>query len=200
VTKRTRIYTRAGDLGQTGLVGGQRVPKDSLRIECFGAIDECSCAIGAARGAVGADAAVDDRAKALDAWLAWTQDMLFNLGSDLATPPGKRTESMPRVSERDVAALEKAIDKTSDEMPPLDSFILPGGSAAGAWLHLARALCRRAERRIVRLAHDEPVEPVVLQFVKRLSDALFEWARWINYERGEAEPRWNPLAQPPGAF
>lgn len=199
MTKRTRIYTRAGDAGQTGLVGGQRVAKDSLRIECFGAVDECSCAIGAARAALRADAKTGEPATELDEWLAWTQDMLFNLGSDLATPAGKRSDSMPRITPDDVRALERAIDAVSDALPALDSFIHSGGSAAGAWLHLARALCRRAERRIVRLAQDEAVEPAVLAYVNRLSDALFEWARWINYERGEAEPRWNPAARPPGA-
>lgn len=198
MTKRTRIYTRAGDAGQTGLVGGQRVGKDSLRIRCFGDVDECSCAIGAARSALRTDGAADERAAALDAWLAWTQDMLFNLGSDLATPPGKRSETMPRVADGDVAALERAIDAASAELPALDSFIHPGGSRAGAWLHLARAICRRAERHIVELASAEAVEPVVLKYVNRLSDALFEWARWVNYARGAVEARWNPASRPPG--
>jgi cob(I)alamin adenosyltransferase len=198
VAKRTRIYTRGGDAGQTGLVGGERVGKDSLRVWCFGDVDECSCAVGAARSALRADGALDERAAALDAWLAWTQDMLFNLGSDLATPPGKRSDTMPRVVESDVKALESAIDAVSAELPALDAFIHPGGSQAGAWLHLARALCRRAERHIVRLAQSEPVEPVAMKYVNRLSDALFEWARWINYARGEAEARWNPASRPPG--
>jgi cob(I)alamin adenosyltransferase len=198
VTKRTRIYTRAGDTGHTGLVGGQRVGKDSLRIWCFGDVDECSCAIGAARSALRAEGALDGRAAALGAWLGWTQDMLFNLGSDLATPPGNRNDTMPRIVDSDVAALERAIDTASAELPALDSFIHPGGSQAGAWLHLARAMCRRAERHIVLLARSEPVEPVVLKYVNRLSDALFEWARWINYARGAAEARWNPASRPPG--
>jgi cob(I)alamin adenosyltransferase len=198
VTKRTRIYTRAGDTGQTGLVGGQRVGKDSLRISCFGDVDECSCAIGAARSALRTDGALDERAAALDGWLAWTQDMLFNVGSDLATPPDKRSDAAPHIAERDVAALEAAIDAVSDELPALDAFIHAGGSQAGAWLHLARAMCRRAERHIVLLGRSEPVEPVVVKFVNRLSDALFEWARWINYARGVAEARWNPASRPPG--
>jgi cob(I)alamin adenosyltransferase len=198
VTKRTRIYTRTGDTGQTGLVGGQRVDKDSLRIWCFGDVDECSCAIGAARSALRGDGALDQRAATLDAWLAWTQDILFNLGSDLATPPDKRNDAMPRVVDSDIAALERAIDTASAALPALDSFIHPGGSQAGAWLHLARAVCRRAERHIVLLARSEAVEPVVLQYVNRLSDALFEWARWINHARDAAEARWNPASQPPG--
>ena len=198
MTKRTRIYTRACDAGQTGLVGGQRVGKDSLRIWCFGDLDECSCAIGAARNALRTDGAVEEREAALDAWLGWTQDMLFNLGSDLATPPANRSDTMPRIAESDVAALERAIDAVSVGLPALDAFIHPGGSQAGAWLHLARAICRRAERHIVAMANVETVEPVVLKYVNRLSDALFEWARWINYARGAVEARWNPASRPPG--
>jgi cob(I)alamin adenosyltransferase len=197
VAKRTRIYTRAGDAGQTGLVGGQRVDKDSLRVVCFGNLDECSCAIGAARSALRTDGAQSERVTALDAWLSWAQDMLFNLGSELATPPDKRSASQPRIADSDVAALERAIDAASAELPPLDAFIHPGGSPAGAWLHLARAICRRAERSIVRLSHSEPVEPEVLRYVNRLSDALFEWARWINHAQGAVEARWSPASQPP---
>jgi len=199
VAKRTRIYTRTGDAGETGLFGGQRVGKDSLRISCFGDVDECSCAIGAARSALRTDGAMDERAMALDAWLAWTQDMLFNLGADLATPQDKRSDAMPHVTEQDVKALEGAIDAASADLPALDTFIHPGGSQAGAWLHFARALCRRAERHIVLLGRSEPVAPAVAQYVNRLSDALFEWARWINYARGAAEARWNPASRPPGA-
>ncbi len=192
----TRIYTRGGDTGQTGLVGGRRVPKDSLRIQCFGAVDECSCAIGLARRAL-ADRKDSKAALRLDVRLAWAQDMLFNLGSDLATQPEHRSESMPRISQRDVDALESAIDVAEKNLEALHTFIHPGGSFAGGYLHLARTVCRRAERAIVTLAAAEPVEPVALKYVNRLSDALFVWARWINREFGEPEHTWNPKAEPP---
>ena len=198
--KKTRIYTRGGDKGQTGLVGGQRVSKSSLRIECFGAIDECSSAIGLARHALQDDTKQHQRVGQLDAWLAWTQDVLFDLGSDLATPPQKRGDQTPCIQPRDVEALESAIDTAETSLAPLDTFILPGGSLTGGFLHLARAICRRAERQIVRLSEVETVEPVVLQYVNRLSDALFVWARWVNDARGSAEHRWRQSSPPPDVF
>ena len=192
----TRIYTRGGDDGSTGLVGGQRIAKSDLRIECFGAVDECSSAIGLARRAL-ADRSSVERARELDAWLAWTQDVLFNVGSDLATLPKDRYEGMPRVEQRDVDALEKSIDAAQHGLPPLANFIHPGGSLAGGYLHLARTVCRRAERSLVALAATASIEPVVLKYINRLSDALFVWARWINHELGEPEHLWNAKTKPP---
>lgn len=191
----TRIYTRTGDKGTTGLVGGERVRKDHQRIECFGAIDECSSVIGLARRAL-ADAA-DERAKQLDAWLSWVQDRLFTVGSGLATLPEKRSESIPMISAADVSALEAAIDRAQQDLAPLTEFIHPGGLQSGAFLHLARAVCRRAERRIVRLAQDEPVDAEVIRFVNRLSDALFVWARWINHALGIPDHIWKKHSTPP---
>jgi cob(I)alamin adenosyltransferase len=136
-----------------------------------------------------------DRARAPGA--AWTQDALFNLGSDLATMPKDRSESMPRIAQSDIDALEAAIDRAQQDLPPLKTFIHAGGSYAGGFLHLARTVCRRAERLMVSLAAQEPVEPVALKFVNRLSDALFVWARWINHELGEPEHIWNANAKPP---
>ncbi|HXW76625.1 MAG TPA: ATP:cob(I)alamin adenosyltransferase, partial [Candidatus Eremiobacteraceae bacterium] len=127
MTRPARIYTRTGDAGDTGLVGGQRVSKDDARIECFGSVDECSCVIGLARRAL-ADERARERLRALDAWLAWTQDRLFNLGSDLATPAAERRGGIPRVEQGDIDALEAAIDRFTDELPPLTNFIHPGGS------------------------------------------------------------------------
>ena len=196
MSRPARIYTRGGDDGTTGLVGGQRVSKHDLRIECFGAVDECSSAIGLARRALD-ECKRRDRAQALDAWLAWTQDLLFNLGSDLATMPKDRWEGMPRIVQDDVDALEAAIDRAQLELEPLTNFIHPGGSYAGAFLHLARTICRRAERLLVALAQSEPVEPVALRYVNRLSDALFVWARWINKEFEQPEHIWNAKAKPP---
>ena len=196
MSKVARIYTRSGDDGTTGLVGGQRVPKNSGRIESFGAVDECSTLIGLARRAL-KECASAARARSLDAWLAWTQDTLFNLGSDLATLTADRRANAPVVTESDVTALEGAIDVAQSELQPLSNFILPGGSYAGAFLHQARTVCRRAERLIVALSQAETVSPAALKYINRLSDALFVWARWINADLGEAEHQWNPNSAPP---
>ena len=195
--KLTRIYTRTGDQGMTGLVGGQRVKKNALRIEGYGTIDETSSAIGLARSAMRPILESTPRAARLDAWLAWTQDALFNLGADLATPTAKRWEGMPLTSASDVQALERAIDEAQTDLPPLDNFIHPGGSYPGAFLHLARTICRRAERILITLSEKETIAPEVMQYVNRLSDALFVWARSINAMLGEAEYLWNSATKPP---
>ncbi len=193
--KHTRIYTRTGDSGTTGLVGGQRIKKDALRIEAYGTVDELSCAIGLARTALANESHA--RARDLDAWLAWTQDALFNLGSDLATLPGDRWEGMPLIVAADAEALERAIDRAESDLEPLATFVLPGGSYPGAFLHLARTVARRAERLLVTLAASEPVSADVLQYVNRLSDALFVWSRWINAALDRPENTWNAKTQPP---
>ena len=203
--KHTRIYTRTGDDGTTGLVGGQRTKKSSTRLEAYGTVDELSTTLGLARAALAevARGRAIDQAKAvrvaldLDAWLAWTQDVLFNIGTDLATLPADRWEGMPLVGAGDASALERGIDTAEATLEPLATFILPGGSMAGAFLHQARTVCRRAERLLVRLGEEEPISPDVTRFVNRLSDALFVWSRWINHALGAPEPRWNPTTQPP---
>ncbi len=195
--KLTRIYTRTGDDGTTGLVGGQRIKKNALRIECYGTIDELSSVIGLARSALREDLAGHERANRLDAWLAWTQDVLFNLGSDLATLPKNRWEGMPLVTPVDAKALERAIDEAQKNLPPLNNFIHPGGSMAGAFLHQARTVCRRAERVIVTLCEKEEISRDVVTYVNRLSDALFVWSRWINDELNQPEHLWKPSTAPP---
>ncbi len=196
--KLTRIYTRTGDDGTTGLVGGQRVKKNALRIETYGTVDECSSAIGIARSALRPLLARDARAARLDAWLAWTQDVLFNLGSDLATLPKDRWEGMPLVTPDDALALERAIDEAQQDLEPLNNFIHPGGSLAGAYLNLARTICRRAERLLITLREtDEGVSIETQRYLNRLSDALFVWARWINAEVNEPEYLWNAGSAPP---
>jgi len=196
--KLTRIYTRTGDDGTTGLVGGQRVKKNSLRIETYGTVDELSSAIGIARSALRSSLETHARAARLDAWLAWTQDVLFNLGSDLATLPKNRWEGMPLIDAGDVKALERAIDEAQADLEPLANFILPGGSYAGAHLHLARTICRRAERLLLTLREEEPeISKETQQYLNRLSDALFVWSRWINAEFNELEYLWNPNTSPP---
>ena len=199
--KLTRIYTRTGDDGTTGLVGGQRVKKDAPRIETYGTVDELSSVIGLARTALGevvrSSSPGSTRAAELDAWLAWTQDVLFNLGSDLATLPANRWEGMPLISSSDASALERAIDRCQQDLEPLANFIHPGGSYPGAFLHQARTISRRVERLLVMLSAHEPVSPEVMRYVNRLSDALFVWSRWINTTLGQPEHLWNARTAPP---
>ena len=204
--KLTRIYTRTGDDGTTGLVGGQRVKKNDLRIETYGCVDELSSAIGVARTAlaeVGRTRPAQDMDRArrtagrLDAWLAWTQDVLFNLGSDLATLPEDRWDGMPLVTAADATALEGAIDAAQTELAALDNFILPGGSYPGAFLHVARTIARRAERLLISLRERETISDDVMRYVNRLSDALFVWSRWINAALDQPEHLWNAETKPP---
>ena len=196
--KLTRIYTRTGDNGTTGLVGGQRVKKNALRIETYGTVDELSCAIGLARTGLRPLLETHARAQRLDAWLGWSQDTLFNLGSDLATLPKDRWETMPLITPNDITALERAIDEAQKDLPALDNFIHPGGSYPGAHLHLARTICRRAERLLVTLRdEDEGVSLETQHYLNRLSDALFVWSRWINAELNEPEHLWNERAAAP---
>ena len=196
--KLTRIYTRAGDRGMTGLVGGQRVKKTAPRIATYGTLDELSSAIGVTRTALRPLLQSHTRAARLDGWLAWTQDVLFNLGTDLATLAPDRREGLPRVEAADALALERAIDQAQCDLPPLATFIHPGGSLAGAYLHVARTICRRAERLVVALIDEEnDVSPEALPYLNRLSDALFVWARWINDALHDTEHLWNPATRPP---
>ncbi len=195
MSKRTRIYTRAGDTGSTGLVGGARVAKNNGRIETYGTLDELSSAIGIARAQLAASASNVPR---LDAWLAWTQNLLFDLGAELATPAGKQWSGMALAGDDQVAALERAIDEADDELEPLSTFILPGGTPAAAALHFARTVCRRAERLLVTLREQEPeISEATIRVVNRLSDALFVWARWTNARSRIAEAQWSANALPP---
>jgi cob(I)alamin adenosyltransferase len=197
--KSTRIYTRTGDDGTTGLVGGQRVRKNALRIETYGTVDELSSTIGLARTALASESSPAGSAAAaeLDPWLAWVQDMLFNLGSDLATLPKDRWEGMPIARAEDATALERSIDRFQRDLPVLGYFILPGGSYPGAFLHQARTVSRRAERLLVGLAAEEAISPEPLHFLNRLSDALFVWSRWINHALSRPEHLWEPQTRPP---
>ena len=186
-----RIYTKAGDGGDTRLVGGQKVRKDALRIEAYGTVDELSACIGIARTqltAPGAPAEADALAKIL----ARIQNELFNLGSDLATMPADRHPKQPVIEARHVTALEREIDGWNETLPELRSFVLPGGGPVAASLHLARTVCRRAERCIVRLRDAEAIGEQSLPYVNRLSDALFVMSRHAARLYGEAEPLWEP--------
>jgi cob(I)alamin adenosyltransferase len=174
-----KIYTRTGDEGETALFGGGRVPKSHIRVEAYGAVDELNAALGMAVAVV-ADGEIGTH-------LNLVQQDLFNLGSSLATPGAEngtaRPTTPPLPLER-IVEMEGWIDEATGEMPPLKAFILPGGSQGAAALHLARTVCRRAERAVVRLSHEEGVDPGVLRYLNRLSDLLFAYARLENH-RGD---------------
>ncbi|MBM4260200.1 MAG: cob(I)yrinic acid a,c-diamide adenosyltransferase [Deltaproteobacteria bacterium] len=186
----TKVYTRTGDKGETALVGGKRVPKDSLRIEAYGTIDELNSIVGLAR-VFNEEKLTDGKAhRFLDEVLRQVQDELFDLGSELATPPEFFREGMYRVGGKQVARLEKWMDQCQKDLEPLKSFILPGGGRIGAYLHQCRTVCRRAEREILRLANTEEINPDVIKYVNRLSDLFFVLSRWIAKQTGEAEYLW----------
>ena len=182
-----KVYTRGGDAGETGLVGGQRVPKDDLRIECYGTVDELNSVVGAARLSC-LERQLDD----LAGDLLRAQHALFNLGSILATRPEDVHPLQPRVGAADVERLEARIDHYNDDLPTLRSFVLPGGNRANTDLHLARTMCRRAERLCVRLGRDEPLDDFVVPYLNRLSDALFVFSRHAAVAVGDAEVLWAP--------
>jgi len=181
----TRIYTKTGDEGMTGLGGGRRVPKDSARVRAYGTVDELNSAIGVAL-ALG----LSER---LTSELGTIQNELFDLGSDLCWPEDdERRARIPTVQPKHVRRLEGLIDELNEVVGPLTNFLLPGGAPGAAQLHLARTICRRAEREAITLSHEEPIGELVLPYLNRLSDALFVMARFENHERGVAEPLWQP--------
>jgi cob(I)alamin adenosyltransferase len=190
----TRVYTKVGDGGTTRLVGGAEVSKDDLRIEAYGTVDELNAVLGLARTFNQASTALTARDE-VDAILAAVQNDLFNVGADLATPAADRWPTLYRVDEPDVVKLEGWIDRLNDELPPLREFILPGGGPVGAFLHQARTVCRRAERRVVTLIRaDEEVGYGVLRYLNRLSDLLFVLGRWAARAHGEPEYLWQKPA------
>lgn len=178
----TKIYTRTGDAGDTGLVGGRRVSKDSPRIWAYGTVDELNSAIGLAR-ASNAD-------RNLDIVLARIQNELFNVGAELATPADQFRKGMPAVSKREITGLEQLMDKLNAKLGPLKEFILPSGTASAAQLHVARTICRRAERFCVRLGRKEAIGEFVVPYLNRLGDALFVLARWANKTQRVKETFW----------
>jgi cob(I)alamin adenosyltransferase len=186
----TKVYTRTGDRGDTGLVGGKRVPKDSPRIEAYGVIDELNSIVGLARVFTEENLDAGEAHRFLDGVLCQIQDELFDLGSELATPPEYFTAGMYRVSDDEVKRLEKLMDRCQKDLEPLKSFVLPGGGRVGAYLHQCRTVCRRAERDILRLSRQEEVNPTLLKYVNRLSDLFFVLARWISKQMGEPEYLW----------
>jgi len=186
----TKVYTRTGDNGETALVGGKRVPKDSPRIEAYGTIDELNSIVGLARAFNEEKLGESEAHRFLDLVLRQIQDELFDLGSELATPPEFFQEGMYRIGEGEVKKLEQTIDECQKSLEPLKSFILPGGGKLGAYLHQCRTVCRRAEREILRLSRAEESSEWPLKYVNRLSDLFFVLARWISKQTGEAEYLW----------
>ena len=186
----TRVYTRTGDRGETALVGGKRVPKDTPRIEAYGTIDELNATIGLARVFNEERLAEGEGHHWLDGVLRRLQNQLFDLGSELATPEEAVYEGMYRVGDAEVRELEKLIDHCQKDLQPLKSFVLPGGGRIGAFLHQARTVCRRAEREVLRLSRGEPLPEWPLRYVNRLSDLLFVLSRWVAKRLGEPEYLW----------
>lgn len=184
-----KIYTRTGDEGTTGIFGGDRVLKSHPRIEAYGTVDEANSVIGVALSALGDDAAFE-RAREV---LFRVQSDLFVLGADLATP-AEAKPFVPRITPSMTTALEQDIDAFEADLPPLKHFILPGGHAAAAQLHLARTVCRRAERLAVEAAPGERFNAHALVYLNRLSDLLFVMARWVNARAGGGETEWIPDA------
>jgi cob(I)alamin adenosyltransferase len=187
-----RVYTRQGDQGETGLAGGQRVPKDSLRIETYGIVDELNSFLGAARVTVIESATAAPQVSILAAILLRVQHELFNLGSILATLPQDVHPKQARVTDAEVAQLEREMDRMNEDLPPLRSFVLPGGSRLNAELHICRTVCRRAERVCVALSRTEDIHPATVRYLNRLSDALFVWSRWASHVTGTPEILWEP--------
>ncbi len=206
-----KIYTRTGDDGTTGLFGGPRVSKDHIRIEAYGTVDELNSVLGMVRSALprptpghffGAEITSEGApiemaptpkttTQLMDVWLDRIQSELFDLGADLATPMDTKVK-ITRFPVIAITRLEEEIDAFDESIEPLKAFILPGGHAASSALHLARTVCRRAERRVITLSETESINSACLIYLNRLSDALFTAARWINHEFGVEEPTWVP--------
>ncbi|HTS25556.1 MAG TPA: cob(I)yrinic acid a,c-diamide adenosyltransferase [Bryobacteraceae bacterium] len=187
-----RVYTRQGDQGETALAGGQRVPKDSARIEAYGTVDELNAFLGAARATILDSARDNPQVAVLAAIVLRVQHELFNLGSILATLPEDVHPKQARVTDTEVAQLEKEMDQMNEDLSPLRSFVLPGGSRLNAELHICRTVCRRAERACVTLRRSEAVPPETVRYLNRLSDALFVWSRWASHVTGAPETLWQP--------
>ncbi|HRZ75851.1 MAG TPA: cob(I)yrinic acid a,c-diamide adenosyltransferase [Bacteroidales bacterium] len=179
-----KIYTKGGDAGQTSLIGGTRVPKDHLRIEAYGTLDELNSFIGLLRD--------QPEAAGVRAELVRIQEQIFTAESWLAVDPGGKPRALPQLREEEVVVLEQAIDRMNDRLPPLTRFLLPGGHAVVSLAHVARTVCRRAERTTITLGREHPVDPVILRYLNRLSDYFFVLARFLGQETNAGESPWAP--------
>lgn len=179
-----KIYTKTGDKGQTSLIGGTRVPKHHIRIEAYGTVDELNSFIGLIR-----DQDINEHYKEI---LIEVQDRLFTIGSLLASDPVKSKMKLPQIHEEDVILLEKEIDEMNDVLPEMRSFVLPGGHSTVSYSHLARCVCRRAERNTIRLAEMDKVDEIIIKYLNRLSDYLFVLSRKLSHDLGAKETPWKP--------
>jgi cob(I)alamin adenosyltransferase len=202
----TRVYTRGGDTGKTSLVGGGRVDKDCLKLESYGTVDELICLVGTARTVIADERLTPSASSAsslsktpglptavraeLESALRRIQNRLFDMGSILATPAGQPYPGMPEITDADSTALEKDMDAMQQALEPLNSFVLPGGTHANAALHQCRAVCRRAERGIIRLSREEPVDNRLIKYINRLSDLFFVMSRYASRKAGVKEYLW----------
>ena len=185
-----KVYTRSGDAGKTHLIGGEERWKDNIRVEAFGTVDELNAEIGLCRELV--KEIGNEKFRSLIRFLKSVQNELFNLGTQLATAKGGDSENLPRLSDDAILKLESEIDTANESLSELTSFVLPGGSVINAQLHIARNVCRRAERRVVSLLKKENVDPENIRYLNRLSDALFVWSRWVSNIIGDKENLWDP--------
>jgi len=185
-----KVYTKGGDAGETSLIGGERVSKASARIDCYGTVDELNAVVGLLVEALGASQAGPH----LIPILRRVQNELFNLGAELACGDAETRAKLPRIEQRHVDGLERDIDAVNDDLPALKSFVLPGGGWPSAYAHLARTVCRRAERLVVALAATDEIGPLDIQYLNRLSDALFVWGRWCSLKDGQPEALWDSRA------
>ncbi|MBA3462666.1 MAG: cob(I)yrinic acid a,c-diamide adenosyltransferase [Deltaproteobacteria bacterium] len=186
-----RVYTKGGDKGETSLIGGARVSKADPRLECYGTVDEINATLGLVRTALESSAAGPH----LIPIIHRVQNELFNLGAELAAPEPERRAKLPRIEQRHVDGLERDIDAVNDDLPPLTSFVLPGGGAASAAFHLSRTVTRRCERIVVELGQAEDLGgELPVMYLNRLSDALFVWGRWCALKDGRPEPLWDSKA------
>lgn len=179
-----KIYTRKGDKGTTGLIGGTRLPKHHLRIEAYGTVDELNSYLGLVRDLYPVGETEQE--------ILVIQDRLFTLGSHLASDPEKSRMKLPEIHASDIELLESAIDRMDAQVPPLTQFILPGGHPTVSHTHIARCVCRRAERLVSALAEEAAVEPEILMYLNRLSDYLFQLARYLSHKLGATESPWTP--------
>ena len=185
-----KVYTRTGDAGRTRLIGGEKRWKDDARVEAYGTVDELNSEIGLCRELLKEQK--EDQFTSLIRFLKSAQNELFNLGTQLASAEDRDSDNLPQLSDDAISKLETEIDTVNESLSELTSFVLPGGSVINAQFHMARNVCRRAERRTVTLSRNETVVPENIRYLNRLSDALFVWSRWVSHILGDTENFWNP--------
>lgn len=180
----SKIYTKTGDKGETSLIGGTRLPKQHVRIEAYGNVDELNSYLGLIRDQIQDKNSLDT--------LLYIQDRLFTIGAHLANDPAKSKMKLPEMFEEDVTKLEKAIDEMDQQLPPMKSFVLPGGHTLVSHCHIARCVCRRSERAVLRLAESEKVDALQIRYLNRLSDYLFILSRYLSHQLKAVEIPWVP--------